>query len=183
MTSHPHRPFPILIGSRPVYQGRVIGLRVDDIEVSSGRNVSREVVSHPGAVVVVAQDSDGSLLWVRQHRYAAGRTLLELPAGTIEKGDNPETTARRELAEETGYEAAAWQRLGGFYSAPGFCDEYLTAFAARDLSPASGYHQDEDEDITLERLSVEESLRRLDAGEVEDAKSLATLMLFLHQAT
>jgi ADP-ribose pyrophosphatase len=182
VTTHPHRPFPILIGSRDVYRGRVISLRVDDVEVSPGRNVAREVVDHPGAVVVVAADADGSLLWVRQYRYAAGRALLELPAGTVEPPADPETTARRELAEETGFEAATWQRLGGFFSAPGFCNEYLTAYAARDLTPATGFHQDEDEDIELERLSLEESLRRLDAGEIEDAKSIAALHLYLrHQ--
>ena len=130
MTSHPHKPFPILIGSQEIYQGRVINLRVDEIEIKDGLNVRREVIEHPGAVVIVPVDRDGRVLWVRQHRYAAGRELLELPAGTLEHGETPETTARRELPEETGFAAGSWQKLGGFFSAPGFCSEYLHAFLA-----------------------------------------------------
>jgi ADP-ribose pyrophosphatase len=178
VSSHPHRPFPILIGTRTVYQGRVIEVRVDDIEVKSGLNVRRDVVSHPGAVVMLAIDAEGRILWVRQHRWAARRDLLELPAGTLEHEEEPEACARRELAEETGFAAETWRRLGGFYSAPGFCDEYLTAYLATELHPehADG---DEDEDITVEPLTLEESLARVDAGDIIDAKSLATLMLYL----
>jgi ADP-ribose pyrophosphatase len=178
VSSHPHRPFPILIGTRTVYQGRVIEVRVDDIEVKSGLNVRRDVVSHPGAVVMLAIDSEERILWVRQHRWAARRDLLELPAGSLEHEEEPEACARRELAEETGFAADSWRKLGGFYSAPGFCDEYLTAFLATDLRPehADG---DEDEDITVEPLTLEESLARVDAGDIVDAKSLATLMLYL----
>jgi ADP-ribose pyrophosphatase len=174
MTEHPK-----VVASRPVYAGRVIDLRVDELEVEPGKTVQREIISHPGAIVVIAEDADGSILWVRQYRHAAGRTLLELPAGTTEPGEDPALTAHRELAEETGYFAATWRRLGGFYSAPGFCSEYLTAFAATGLSPASGFHADDDEQIEVERLSLDESLRRIAAGEIEDAKSLATLMLYL----
>ncbi|MPZ48165.1 MAG: NUDIX domain-containing protein [Dehalococcoidia bacterium] len=176
MTSE--KVFPVLISSRDVYAGRVIKLRVDEIEVKPGLNVRREVIEHPGAVVIVPVDDEGRVLWIRQHRYAAGRELLELPAGTLEPDEAPEATARRELVEETGFAAAEWQRLGGFYSAPGFCGEYLHAYLAMALTPESA-DGDEDEDITLEPLSVEESLARIDAGEVEDAKSLASILLFL----
>jgi ADP-ribose pyrophosphatase len=178
LTAHPDKPFPILIGSRDVYDGRVIKLRVDEIEVSPGLNVRREVVNHPGAVVIVAADADGRILWERQHRWAAGRTLLELPAGTIEAGEEPEVCARRELIEETGFAASVWLRLGGFFSAPGFCNEYLHAFLAHDLRPKSA-DGDEDEDIEVVPLTIEESLARIDAGEVEDAKSLAAFFLYL----
>jgi ADP-ribose pyrophosphatase len=179
-SSHPHKPFPILIGTREIYRGRVIALRVDEIEVSPGLNVRREIVEHPGAVVIVPVDEQGRILWVRQYRHAAGRDLLELPAGTIEEGEAPEACARRELAEETGFAAASWTALGGFYSAPGFCSEYLHAFAATDLSPeiAQG---DEDEDITLEALTLDESLALLDSMQIEDAKSLAALHLYLRK--
>jgi ADP-ribose pyrophosphatase len=178
VTSHPHKPFPILIGTRTIHEGRVIKVRVDDVEVRDGLNVRRDIVSHPGAVVMLAINAEGRILWVRQHRWAAQRELLELPAGTIEHGEAPEVCARRELAEEVGSAAASWRKLGGFYSAPGFCDEYLHAFLATDLHPeyADG---DEDEDITVEPLTLEESLARVDAGEIVDAKSLATLMLYL----
>ena len=178
MSSHPHKPFPILIGTRTVYQGRVIEVRVDDIEVSNGLNVRRDVIKHPGAVVMLALDPEGRILWVRQHRWAARRELLELPAGTLEHNEAPEACARRELVEEAGFAAETWRELGGFYSAPGFCDEYLHAFLATDLH-AEYADGDEDEDITVEPLTLEESLARVDAGEIVDAKSLATLMLYL----
>ena len=125
---------------------------------------------------MLAVDAEERILWIRQHRWAAGRELLELPAGTLERDEAPEACARRELAEETGFAAANWQALGGFYSAPGFCDEYLHAFAATDLRPEDA-DGDEDEDITLEPLTMEETMAHLDAGEIVDAKSLATLML------
>jgi ADP-ribose pyrophosphatase len=180
MTSHPHRPFPILIGSQEIYEGRVVSLRVDEIEVESGLNVRREVVSHPGAVVMLAVDSEGRILWITQHRWAAQRRLLELPAGTLEAGETPETTARRELMEEVGFSASTWERLGGFYSAPGFCSEYLHAYLATDLTEqhADG---DEDEDIEVVPLTLTESLARIDAGEVEDAKSLSAMLLYLRR--
>jgi ADP-ribose pyrophosphatase len=180
MTSHPHRPFPILIGSRDIYEGRVISLRVDEIEVEPGLNVRREVVSHNGAVVMLAVDAEGRILWVRQHRWAAQRNLLELPAGTIETGESAEATAQRELAEEVGFAASTWEKLGGFFSAPGFCSEYLHAFLATGLSDQQA-DGDEDEDIEVVPLTLEESLAHVAAGEVEDAKSLATLMLYLQR--
>jgi ADP-ribose pyrophosphatase len=178
--SHPHKDFPILINRRTVHLGRVIEVQVDDVEVRDGLNVRRDVVRHPGAVVMLAVDADERILWIRQHRWAAGRELLELPAGTLEHDEAPEACARRELAEETGFAAATWQALGGFYSAPGFCDEYLYAYAATGLTPeqAAG---DEDEDITLVPLTLDETMARLEAGEIEDAKSLATLMLYLRK--
>lgn len=179
MTSHPHEPFPILIGSQEIYRGRVVTLRVDTIEVASG-NVRREVVEHPGAVVIVPVDSEGRILWVKQYRYAAGRELLELPAGTLEHDEDAEACARRELAEETGFAASAWKPVGGFFSAPGFCTEYLHAFIATDLTPESA-EGDEDEEIEVVPLSLEESLARVDTGEIEDSKSIAGLLLYLRK--
>ena len=170
--------YPFLTDSRVVHEGRVIEVRVDDVEIREGLHVRRDVVKHPGAVVMLAVDAEERILWIRQHRWAAGRELLELPAGTLEANEEPAACARRELAEETGFAAAQWQALGGFYSAPGFCDEYLYAFAASNLTPQQA-DGDEDEDITLEPLTLEETLARVDAGDIVDAKSLATLMLYL----
>ncbi|MGE0059530.1 MAG: NUDIX hydrolase [Dehalococcoidia bacterium] len=179
-SSHPHKPYPILIGSRDIYEGRVIKLRVDEIEVKNGLNVRREVVEHPGAVVILPIDNDGNILWERQYRYAAGRYLMELPAGTLEKGEDPEECARRELIEETGFAGAEWSLLGRYYSAPGFCTEYMHCFLATNLTPdyAEG---DEDEDIEIVPMSLEESLAMVDRGELEDAKSLAALHLYLRK--
>lgn len=162
----------------PVHQGRVIQVRVDEVEVRQGLTVRRDIVAHPGAVVLLALDDAERILWITQHRWAVQRELLELPAGTLEQGEAPEACAPRELAEETGFAAANWLALGGFYSAPGFCDEYLHAFLATGLTPQQA-DGDEDEDITVVPLTLEESLARLDAGDIVDAKSIATLMLYL----
>jgi ADP-ribose pyrophosphatase len=179
-SAHPHKPFPILIGSREIYEGRVIRLRVDEIEVKDGLNVRREVVEHPGAVVMVPVDNGGRIYWVRQHRWAAKRHLLELPAGTLEPAEDPGSTARRELIEEVGMDAKEWDLLGKFFTAPGFCTEYMHAFLATSLSEAHA-DGDEDEDIEVVPLTLDESLKAIDDGQVEDAKSIAALMLYLRK--
>src|SRR4029077_20948426 len=97
----PHKPYPILIGSQEIFRGRVISVRVDELEVENGRDIRREVVEHPGAVVIVPVDAGGRIHWVRQYRYAAARLLLELPAGTLEAGEEPLACAQREVQEET----------------------------------------------------------------------------------
>ncbi len=172
------RTYPHPTASQPVYRGRVVSLRVDDVELAPGSTVRREVVEHPGAVVVVAEDGRRRILWVKQYRYAVGRTLLELPAGTLDPQETPEACARRELEEETGHTASTWRLLGTFYTAPGFCTEYMHAFAASGLRRGK-VHLDADEEIEVVPLTLAESLRRLDAGEIEDAKSIAALHLYL----
>jgi ADP-ribose pyrophosphatase len=156
----------------------VINLRVDTIEVSDGTNVRREVIEHPGAVVLVPVDADGRILWIRQYRYAVDRELLELPAGTLERGEDPDSCARRELAEETGFEPGRIEKLGEFFTAPGFCTEFMHAYAATSLRQASEQHADEDEEIEVEPLTVDETLSRIQAGDVVDAKSLAAFFLY-----
>jgi ADP-ribose pyrophosphatase len=167
-----------VVSSTPIYHGRVIDVRVDEIEMEPGKVFKRDVVSHPGAVVILPVDADGRILWITQFRYAAGKTLLELPAGTLEDGEDPAACARREIVEEVGFTADTWHSLGGFYSAPGFCSEYLHAFLATGLREehADG---DEDEDIAVLPLTLEETYARLDSGEIIDAKSIATLLLYL----
>lgn len=180
MTSRAQEPVPTVVGSERIYEGRVIKVRVDELETDSGLRMRRDVVEHPGAAVIVSMDAAGLIYWVRQYRHATGQTLLELPAGTLESGEDPEACARRELAEETGFAAAEWQPLGGFFTAPGFCSEYIHAFAATSLSPESA-DGDEDEDIEVVPLSLEDSLRAIDAGGVIDAKSIAALHLYLRK--
>jgi ADP-ribose pyrophosphatase len=162
--------------SEMVYEGRVVSLRVDTYAKEGGQSYKREVVLHRGAVVIVPVDSDGNVHLVRQYREAVGRTLLEFPAGTIDPGEEAdiEGCAARELQEEIGQRAGKLERLGGFYSAPGFCTEYLHVFLATDLSPAT-LPGDEDEEIEVERLPLAEVRRRALAGEFEDAKTFAAL--------
>jgi ADP-ribose pyrophosphatase len=171
---------PRVLSSSPIHKGRIIDVHQDEIEVRPGLVVKRDVVEHPGAVVILPIDSEGRILWITQYRYAAKRSLLELPAGTLEEGEEPEACARREIVEEVGFAASDWRRLGGFYSAPGFCSEYLHAFLATGLTEdyAEG---DEDEDISVLPLTLDETMSRIEAGEIEDAKSIATLLLYLRR--
>jgi ADP-ribose pyrophosphatase len=162
----------VLIGSQDIYEGRVVKLRVDTIEVADGINVRREIVDHPGAVVIVPVDGEGRVLWIRQYRYAVDKELFELPAGTLEQGEDPKSCAMREVAEETGFAATELEALGHFYTAPGFCTEFMHAFAATGLRQAPDAHADDDEDIEVEPLTIDESLARyICAGTLADHRS------------
>jgi ADP-ribose pyrophosphatase len=164
------------LSSRRVYQGRAVGLRMDEVEMPSGRRTAREVVEHPDAVVAVPLDNEGRVFLVRQFRQAVDRHLLELPAGGIEPGEAPEACVVRELREELGMRPGRVERLGGFYSAPGFCTEYLHLFLARDLKPDRLPAEDA-EVIEVVRVALKEILRLIASGEIEDAKSIAGLLL------
>jgi len=166
-------PAPVL-SSKSIYQGKVINLRVDTILLPAGRTTVREVVEHSGAVVIAALDRDDHLYFVRQYRHPVGKVLLELPAGGLEPGEDPLSTAKRELKEEVGLRAERWVHLGSFYSSPGFTTEILHAFLAQSLESVP-VNPDEDEDIDIVRYPLSEALRSSLA--FEDAKTLATLFL------
>ena len=166
------------LSSRRLYEGAVVRLRVDRVRMPSGREAVREVVEHSGAVTIVAVDREGHVLLVRQYRHPTGRSLLELPAGTLDRDEEPEACAARELAEETGFRAGRLQRLGGFFVSPGYCTEYIQVYLATDLEPGNAGGGDEEEMQVL-ALPLVEVLRLVEAGELEDAKSLAALFLYL----
>jgi ADP-ribose pyrophosphatase len=170
-------PDPSAASSQYVYRGRVVDLRVDEVRRPDGTTYRREVVEHRGAVCIVALDEHGRVLLVRQHRTPTGRDLLEIPAGTIEPDEEPEPCARRELAEETGYRPGRLERLLGFYSAPGFCTEYLHLFLATELE-AEQRDADEDEEIEVERVPLEEAIAAAVRGDDEDAKTLVGLLAY-----
>ncbi len=163
------------ISSRRVWEGRLINLRVDEVELQSGRHASREIVEHPGAVAMIAWDGE-RLGMVRQWRHAAGRSLLEIPAGTMEPGEEPEQTARRELAEELRVAAEHWLAGPSFFTAPGFSTEYLHIFLAADLSVTVPYSTPDEEEISIEWMTLDEALRGIDDGDVQDAKSVAGVL-------
>jgi ADP-ribose pyrophosphatase len=165
---------PLVRSSRTVYEGKIVRLRVDEVELSGGRTATREVVDSPGAVVIAAVDAEDRVCLVEQHRYAVGRDLLELPAGMIEPGEAPLETARRELREETGLAAERWDSLGSFFSSPGFVGEQLHAFLACGLR-AGDADPDEDEDLQVVWRPLERLLT--DPAEIVDGKTLATLLL------
>jgi ADP-ribose pyrophosphatase len=163
-----------VVSSQHIFQGRAVGLRVDEVELPSGRVTTREVVEHADCVVIVPLDAEDNVLLVRQFRQAVGRQLLELPAGGIDPGESPEECVCRELREETGYLPARVERLGGFYSAPGYCTEYLHLYLATDLEP-SPLVADDTESIALVRVPKDRVLGLVASGEVCDAKSVAGL--------
>lgn len=159
-----------------VFSGRIVEARVDTLLTPDGRQITREIIHHPGAVAIIPIDSDDNALLVRQYRYPVGHDLLEIPAGVIEEGESPDSTAQRELREETGYASRNLRPLGGIYSSPGFCDEILYIYLARDLVE-SKLPADDDEDITLERVPMSDVGRLIRLGEIQDAKSVAGLLM------
>jgi ADP-ribose pyrophosphatase len=165
------------LSSKYVYQGHNIRLRLDNVQLPSGRETVREVIEHNGAVVIIALDEDKNVLLVSQFRHAAGKELLELPAGGIDPGETPEQTARREMQEETGYNPGKLESMGGFYSAPGYAAEFLHLFLATELTPAR-LIADDTEEISLVRVPLKTAVEMIRKGEIEDAKSIAGLLYY-----
>lgn len=157
--------------SRTAYEGRLIAVTVE----RWGAN-EREIVEHPGAVAVVAVDAADCVWLVRQLREPARRELLELPAGTRAAGEEPLAAARRELREECGLTGGEWRELAAFWTSPGFCREHLVVFLAEGVEPGDA-EPDEDEVLEVVRWPADAVAGRL--GELEDAKTLAGLLLFL----
>lgn len=169
-----------VIDTRRVYEGRVVNLRIDIVEFPDGRVAEREIVEHSPSIVVAPLDDRGNVLLVRQYRLAVGQTLLELPAGGMHDGESPEEAATRELREEIGYAAAKLERLGGYFAAPGFCEEYLHFFVASSLTP-SPLQADDDESIDVVPVPLSDVPGLIERGEVQDAKSVAGLWWMLRR--
>ena len=174
-----------LVDSTIVHRGRYLEVRVETTERADGSRHRRDVVRHPGAVAVVALDDAGRLLLVRQWRQPAGRSLLEIPAGTLDRDpvtgalEDPELASRRELEEETGYRATSWEKLGTFWTAPGFASELMHLYVATDLV-AAGHGRltpDVDEVLELVRLPVDDALAAAERGDIHDAKTLIGILL------
>ena len=157
--------------SHPVYEGKLISVTVE----RWGDN-DREIVEHPGAVTIVAVDEQDRVALVRQLREATRKQLLELPAGTLDEDEEPLAAAKRELQEETGLTGGEWREVTRFYTAPGFCRELMTLFFAEGVEPGDA-SPEADEELELVHWPVAEIEDRL--GEVEDAKTLAGLLLYL----
>ena len=167
---------PRVLKSERPYKGHRISVRVDSVAWASGPSAI-EVVEHPGAVLLIALDDDDNVFMVRQYRHPVGRVLLELPAGTIDEGEEPEVCAVRELREETGQRPRSLEKLDGFFLAPGYSTEYIHLFLATDLEEAP-LDTGEEEDLRAELIPFIEALRLVDNGEIRDAKSIAALLLF-----
>ena len=166
------------IESKDIYQGRIIKLRVDTVQLPSGRTTTREIVEHEDAVCVVPIDENNNVLMVRQYRKAAQLNLLEVPAGGVEAGETPDETALRELQEEVSVTSGSLRRLSGFWVSPGWATEFMHAYLATDLTPAS-LPADDDEYISVERVPLDSISGLIESGEIQDSKSIAALLLAL----
>jgi ADP-ribose pyrophosphatase len=165
-----------LIASQTVFEGRLISVRVDEVELSDGKRARREVAIHPGAAAIVPLLPDGRVVMIRQYRHPAGATLYELPAGVLRVGESPPDCARRELAEETGYQAEDLRLLFSTYLSPGFSSEIIHIFAATGLRPAAGASLDEDERLELVILPLDEAVAMVKRGEVQNAAAICGLL-------
>jgi ADP-ribose pyrophosphatase len=166
-----------VLKSESIYSGRVISLIKDTVALPSGRTVIREKVMHPGSVGILPVLEDGRLVLIRQFRYVVGSSLLEIPAGTVEKGESPEECAARELQEETGYRAGKLTLLSAFYLAPGYSNEFMWLFKATELE-AGEMRPMPDESIEVRRLSPEEALQMIRSGEIRDVKTICAILLY-----
>ena len=166
------------LSSQLIYDGRAIKLRVDTVQMPNGRETTREIVEHSDCIAVVAIDADNNVLLVKQFRKPVEKELLEIPAGGINPDEDPEAAVRRELREETGYLPQKMERLGGFYSAPGYCSEYLHLYLATDFIPSRLFAEDTEE-ISLVRVPIAQIPSLITSGKICDAKSIAGLLTYL----
>ncbi len=157
------------------FKGRIISLRTDTALLPNGNTASREVVEHPGGVGVVALTENGEILMVRQYRYPYGEITLEIPAGKRDKGEDVETTGKRELLEETGATAKTYIPLGELYPTPGYCAEIIWLFAAKDLSFAES-QPDEDEFLECEKIPLDTAVNMIMNNEIKDAKTIIAIL-------
>lgn len=164
--------------SHVVFKGRAVKLRIDTVKTADGRESTREIVEHSDCIAVIAVDADDNILLEKQYRKAIEKELLEIPAGGIDPGEDAEAAVRREMQEETGYLPQKVERLGGFYSTPGYCTEYLHLYLATELTPSQLYAEDT-VGISLVRVPLTEIPDLLTSGKIEDAKSIAGLHMYL----
>ncbi len=164
------------VESKLIYEGRILDLRVDTVRLPGGRLTTREIAEHSDSVCMVPLDSEGNVLLVRQYRKSVESNLLEVPAGGIDENEAPEAAALRELQEEVGYTAGNISRLAGFWVSPGWCTEFMHAYLATELSPAR-LEADLDENITVVRVPLAQTVDLITKGEIQDGKSVASLLL------
>ncbi|MCP4744850.1 MAG: NUDIX hydrolase [Desulfobacteraceae bacterium] len=163
-----------------IRRGRVFDINLEKVTFPSGFTTEMDILRHPGAAAIVAMDQDGMLLILEQYRHALGKTIWEIPAGTLEKNEKPESCARRELIEETGYSASQWQYLGATTPVPGYADEKIHIYLAHELVKAE-QKLDSDEIVKVHKLPVQQIVNMIVDGRIEDGKTVAGLFLALHK--
>ncbi|HJV45906.1 MAG TPA: NUDIX hydrolase [Bacillota bacterium] len=168
------------IDSKEIYQGKIISVHLEQVELPNGKQASREIVRHPGAVAIVAITEDGRIVMVRQFRKPLDQTIFEIPAGKLEKGEDPLACAKRELIEETGYSAQEMKAIVSFYTSPGFADEFIYIYEAKGLTVGEAT-PDEDEFVDLHLLTLEEAMDKITSGEIIDAKTVFAVYYWQNQ--
>jgi ADP-ribose pyrophosphatase len=158
------------VSSETIYQGKIIDLKIDRVELPDGQFSQREIVKHPGAVAIIAVTKDNKIVLVSQYRKALERTLVEIPAGKLEKGEDPLDCARRELEEDTGYKPSHLEHVTSFYTSPGFADELIHLYYTVELEKGT-QHTDQDEFVELMEVTLDEALEFIKSEEIYDAKT------------
>ncbi|MBC1546868.1 NUDIX hydrolase [Listeria sp. FSL L7-1435] len=165
-----------------IFSGNVIALQVDDVELPNGEKSKREIVKHPGAVAIIPFSADGGMYLVEQYRKPLEKTIIEIPAGKMELGEDPLVTARRELEEETGFQSADLTYLTSFYTSPGFANELLHIYVARDLRKMEQpLAQDADEFINLVKVTPDEAEQLIEQQLIHDAKTMYAMQYWKMQ--
>jgi ADP-ribose pyrophosphatase len=164
-----------LLGREGIYAGKVVNLRLDRVRLPNGKVSELEIIRHPGAAAVVPLTAQDEVLLVHQYRHATGQWLLEIPAGKLEPGEEPDVCARREVEEEVGMRPGNLSPLGAIWTTPGFTDERIWLFLATELEPGEQNLQD-DEPLTVERVPFAEAVEKVHAGEICDSKSVCALL-------
>jgi len=164
-----------VIDSKPIFSGRVIDLRVDTVRLPDGKTAARDIVQHNGAIAAVPLLPDGSVVLVRQYRLPALGTLLEIPAGSLNKGEDIDSCVFRELVEEIQYTPGKIRKLFSMFVAPGYSTEQIHVYLAQELVAKAG-RGDDDEFLQIETATIDEALAKIETGEIRDAKSIAGLL-------
>lgn len=159
------------LSSKSLYEGRVIDLFLEQVELPNGKSSTREIVKHPGAVAIIPMNDQGKLLLVRQYRKPLDKIIYEIPAGKLEKGEAPEACAYRELEEETGFKTERLEKIVSFYTSPGFADELIHIYFTDELTEGQ-VQLDEDEFLDLAEVTLEEAKVMITDGRINDAKTV-----------
>lgn len=162
-----------------IFHGKVFDVKVDEIEYNgSGNTASRQVAVHPGGAVIVPVKEDGKIVLITQYRYPHDKVIFELPAGKLEKGEDPQVCATRELTEETGYSSKKITKLGKIFTTPGFCDEVLHIYLAENLIPGDHAREEGEEGMEMFEMTIDEIDAKIKNGEIVDAKTICGIYMF-----
>ncbi|MGP4072398.1 NUDIX domain-containing protein [Piscibacillus sp. B03] len=170
------------ISSESIYKGKIIDVRIDDVTLPDGNRSQRELIDHPGAVAIIAITDEGKIVLVEQYRKALEKSIIEIPAGKLEPGEKPEVTAKRELEEETGYQAETLDFVVSYYTSPGFANEIIYVYEARGLSEVEDQlNGDDDEFVELIEVSLEEAMDLINSQRIHDAKTIHAIYYLMLQ--